>query len=412
VSGTESIVIIGAGHAGGRAAEAMRAAGHAGRITLVGAESHVPYERPPLSKELLAGTMEVEKTYLNPDSFYEENDIQLHLGVVAQEIERNLGRVRLDDDTDVAFDKLLIATGGRVRKLACEGADLKGVHYVRDLADTLNLRPELREGTRLCVIGGGFIGLEVAATARKRGCHVTVVELADQVLARVADPSVGALVADRHRAEGVHVLTGASVERIEGDGEVAEVICTDGETIEVDLVVAGIGILPNVEIAAEAGIECAPKGTPGGIKTDEFGRTSAEGIFAAGDVAYQFNPVLGRHVRLESWANAQNGGIRVARNMVGEMEPFAEVPWFWSDQYDLNLQVAGAPLSWDRVVVRGDPTAGKCIVFYMTGAHVVGATTFNLGRDMRFCKALIESAKDVVDADLADEDKRLRDLAG
>jgi len=406
VSGTESIVIIGAGHAGGRAAEAMRAAGHAGRITLVGAESHVPYERPPLSKELLAGTMDVEKTYLNPDSFYEENDIQLHLGVTAQEIERNLGRVRLDDDTDVAFDKLLLATGGRVRKLSCEGADLKGVHYIRDLTDTLTLRPELQEGTRLCVIGGGFIGLEVAATARKRGCHVTVVELADEVLARVADPSVGALVADRHRAQGVHVLTGASVERIEGDAEVAEVICTDGETIEADLVVAGIGILPNMEIAAEAGIECG-----NGIKTDEFGRTSAKGIFATGDVAFHYNPLMGRHLRLESWANAQNGGIRVAQNMVGDMQPFAEVPWFWSDQYDLNLQVAGAPESWDRVVVRGDPAADKGIVFYMTGARVVGVTSFSLGRDMRFCKALIESGKEVADADLADEAKRLRDVA-
>lgn len=406
MSGTESIVIIGAGHAGGRAAEAMRAAGHAGRITLVGAESHVPYERPPLSKELLAGTMDVEKTYLNPDSFYEENDIQLHLGVTAQEIERNLGRVRLDDDTDVAFDKLLLATGGRVRKLSCEGADLKGVHYIRDLTDTLTLRPELQEGTRLCVIGGGFIGLEVAATARKRGCHVTVVELADEVLARVADPSVGALVADRHRAQGVHVLTGASVERIEGDAEVAEVICTDGETIEADLVVAGIGILPNMEIAAEAGIECG-----NGIKTDEFGRTSAKGIFAAGDVAFHYNPLMGRHLRLESWANAQNGGIRVAQNMVGDMQPFAEVPWFWSDQYDLNLQVAGAPESWDRVVVRGDPAADKGIVFYMTGARVVGVTSFSLGRDMRFCKALIESGKEVADADLADEAKRLRDVA-
>ena len=406
MSGTESIVIIGAGHAGGRAAEAMRAAGHAGRITLVGAESHVPYERPPLSKELLAGTMDVEKTYLNPDSFYEENDIQLHLGVTAQEIERNLGRVRLDDDTDVAFDKLLLATGGRVRKLSCEGADLKGVHYIRDLTDTLTLRPELQEGTRLCVIGGGFIGLEVAATARKLGCHVTVVELANEVLARVADPSVGALVADRHRAQGVHVLTGASVERIEGDAEVAEVICTDGETIEADLVVAGIGILPNMEIAAEAGIECG-----NGIKTDEFGRTSAKGIFATGDVAFHYNPLMGRHLRLESWANAQNGGIRVAQNMVGDMQPFAEVPWFWSDQYDLNLQVAGAPESWDRVVVRGDPAADKGIVFYMTGARVVGVTSFSLGRDMRFCKALIESGKEVADADLADEAKRLRDVA-
>ncbi|MFM2130665.1 MAG: hypothetical protein RL477_2211, partial [Pseudomonadota bacterium] len=282
----DSIVIIGAGHAGGRAAEALRAAGFAGRIALVGAESHLPYERPPLSKELLAGTMEVEKLTLNPDSFYAEKTIDLHLGLEAQEIELGLKRVRLSDDTDLHFDKLLFATGGRVRRLSCPGAGLKGVHYVRDINDTLRLRPELKDGTRVAVIGGGFIGLEVAATARKRGCHVTLIELADQVLARVADPSVGALVADMHRANGVHVLTGVSVERLEGDTEVAEVICTDGETIEVDVVVVGIGIVPNVELALEAGIECAPRGTPGGIKCDEFGRTSAAQVYAAGDVAF------------------------------------------------------------------------------------------------------------------------------
>lgn len=410
MSGTETIVIIGAGHAGGRAAEAMRAAGHAGRIVLVGEESHAPYERPPLSKELLAGTMEMDQTFLNPDDFYQENDIKLFLGCAAQEIERNNARVRLSDDTDIAYDKLLIATGGRVRRLACDGAGLKGVHCIRTLNDTLALRPQLKEGARLCVIGGGFIGLEVAATARQRGCHVTVVELADQVLGRVADPSVGALVADLHRARGVRVITGASVERLEGDAAVAEVICTDGETIDVDLVVVGIGIVPNIELAAEAGIACAPAGTPGGIKVDEFGRTSAENIFAAGDVAFHYNPILGRHLRLESWANAQNGGIRVARNMVEEMQPYAEVPWFWSDQFDLNLQVAGAPQSWDRVVVRGDPGPGKGIVFYMEGACVVGATAFSLGRDVRFCKALIENRTEVADADLADAGRKLRDL--
>jgi 3-phenylpropionate/trans-cinnamate dioxygenase ferredoxin reductase subunit len=403
----DSIVIIGAGHAGGRAAEALRAAGFAGRIALIGAESHLPYERPPLSKELLAGTMEVEKLTFNPDSFYAEKNIDLHLGIEAQEIELNLKRVRLSDDTDLHFDKLLLATGGRVRRLSCPGADLTGVHYVRDINDTLRLRPELEGGRRVVVIGGGFIGLEVAATARKRGCHVTVVELADQVLARVADPSVGALVADMHRAEGVHVLTGVSVERLEGDTEVAEVVCTDGETIDADIVVAGIGILPNKEIAAEAGIECA-----NGITCDEYGRTSAAGIYAAGDVAFHYNPILKRHLRLESWANAQNGAIAVARNMVLDPVPYAEVPWFWSDQFDLNLQVAGAPESWDRLVVRGDPAAKKGIVFYMTGESVVGATAFNQGREMRFLKRLIETGKAVADGDLADEGKKLRDLAG
>ena len=403
----DSIVIIGAGHAGGRAAEALRAAGFAGRIALIGAESHLPYERPPLSKELLAGTMEVEKLTFNPDSFYAEKNIDLHLGIEAQEIELNLKRVRLSDDTDLHFDKLLLATGGRVRRLSCPGAGLSGVHYVRDINDTLRLRPELEDGRRVVVIGGGFIGLEVAATARKRGCHVTVVELADQVLARVADPSVGALVADMHRANGVHILTGVSVERLEGDTEVAEVVCTDGETIDTDLVVAGIGILPNKEIAAEAGIECA-----NGITCDEFGQTSAAGVYAAGDVAFHYNPILKRHLRLESWANAQNGAIAVARNMVLDPVPYAEVPWFWSDQYDLNLQVAGAPESWDRLVVRGDPAAKKGVVFYMAADSVVGATAFNQGREMRFLKRLIETGKAVADVDLADEGKKLRDLAG
>ncbi len=403
----DSIVIIGAGHAGGRAAEALRAAGFAGRIALIGAESHLPYERPPLSKELLAGTMEVEKLTFNPDSFYAEKNIDLHLGIEAQEIELNLKRVRLSDDTDLHFDKLLLATGGRVRRLSCPGAGLSGVHYVRDINDTLRLRPELEDGRRVVVIGGGFIGLEVAATARKRGCHVTVVELADQVLARVADPSVGALVADMHRANGVHILTGVSVERLEGDTEVAEVVCTDGETIDTDLVVAGIGILPNKEIAEKAGIVCA-----NGITCDEFGQTSAAGVYAAGDVAFHYNPILKRHLRLESWANAQNGAIAVARNMVLDPVPYAEVPWFWSDQYDLNLQVAGAPESWDRLVVRGDPAAKKGIVFYMAADSVVGATAFNQGREMRFLKRLIETGKAVADGDLADEGKKLRDLAG
>ncbi len=412
MSALESIVIIGAGHAGGRAAEALRAAGFAGRVVLIGDESHLPYERPPLSKELLAGSMEAEKVTLNPESFYDEKDIELFRGITVQEIEPNLRRLRLSDDTDIHYDKLLIATGGRVRRLACPGADLDGVHYVRHLNDTLGLRPELKEGARVAVIGGGFIGLEVAATARKRGCSVTVIELADQVLARVADPAVGALVADMHGAEGVHIITGASVERLEGDKEVAEVICTDGLTIEVDVVVVGIGILPNKEIAEAAGIECGPAGTPGGIKVDEFGQTSQPGIYAAGDVAYQYNPILKRHLRLESWANAQNGGIAVARNMVLDPVPFAEVPWFWSDQFDLNLQVAGAPLSWDRLVVRGDPAAKKGIVFYMTGDHVVGATAFNQGREMRFLKKLIETARSVADSDLADEAKKLRDIAG
>lgn len=405
--GEGRMVILGAGHAGGRAAEAMRQAGHAGPIDLVGEETHRPYERPPLSKELLAGDMPVEKIFLHPQPYYAEQGITLHLGQRAESIDRAGRRVILADGRSLPYDRLLIATGGRVRRLACPGAELAGVHTLRNLDDTLSLHPLLGEGARLVVIGGGFIGLEVAATARKRGARVTVVELADQVLARVADPAIGAMVADLHRRNGVEILTGASVERIEGNGKVDSVVCTDGMTLPADAVVVGIGILPNLEIARDAGLE-----TANGITADSFGRTSDPDIFVAGDVAFQFNPLLGRHLRLESWANAQNGGMAAARNMVTEPIPFAEVPWFWTDQFTLNLQTAGAPERWDRLVVRGDADALSCVIFAMEGRRVVGASTFNMGREMRFCRKLIESGREVADSDLADSNRKLRDLAG
>jgi NADPH-dependent 2,4-dienoyl-CoA reductase/sulfur reductase-like enzyme len=251
-----------------------------------------------------------------------------------------------------------------------------------------------------------------------------VVELADQVLSRVADPAVGDLVAGLHRANNVHIVTGSSVERFEGNGRVAELVCTDGETIAADVVVVGIGILPNQEIAGDGGLDVGD-----GITADEYGRTSDPNIFTAGDVAYHFNPILGRHLRLESWANAQNGGIAVARNrleswanaqnggiavarnMVTEPTPYVELPWFWSDQFDLNLQVVGAPRSWERLVTRGDPASGRCVVFYMDGSRVVGATAFNQGREIRACRQLVESGKAVSDEELADPATRLRDLA-
>jgi NADPH-dependent 2,4-dienoyl-CoA reductase/sulfur reductase-like enzyme len=400
------MVIIGAGHAGGRAAEAMRQVGFTGEIVLVGEEVHVPHERPPLSKELLIGEEGAETTFLNPPAFYVENKIDLRLGTRAEAIDRDGGAVVLADGGRVGYDKLLVATGARVRRINCPGADLAGIHYIRTIDDTLALRPKLKEGVRVAVIGGGFIGLEVAAGARSRGANVTVVELADQVLSRVADPAVGDLVAGLHRANDVHIVTGASVERFEGNGRVAELVCTDGETIGADVVVVGIGILPNQEIAEEAGLDVGD-----GITADEYGRTSDPDIFTAGDVAYHFNPILGRHLRLESWANAQNGGIAVARNMVAEPAPYAELPWFWSDQFDLNLQVVGAPLSWERLVTRGDPASGRCVVFYMDGRRVVGATAFNQGREMRACRQLVESGKAVSDEELADQATRLRDLA-
>jgi 3-phenylpropionate/trans-cinnamate dioxygenase ferredoxin reductase subunit len=401
----DTIAIIGAGHAGGRAAEAMRQAGFLGNIVLVGEEAYVPYERPPLSKELLSTEADVDSVFCHPLDYYAQNGIELRLETRASAIDRAVRTVALESGETIDYDRLLLVTGGRVRRLDCPGAELEGLHYIRDIPNTLALRPALREGARVVVIGGGFIGLEVAASARLRGCVVTVVELADHVLARVADPAVGDLVAALHRTNGVRVMTGASVARITGDGRVKEVVCAGGETLAADVVAVGIGILPNMEVAADAGLTVAD-----GITVDEFGRTSDPDIFAAGDVAYHYNPILGRHLRLESWANAQNGGVAVARNMVVDPEPYAEIPWFWTDQFDLNMQIVGAPESWDRLVTRGDPQSGRCVVFYMEESRVVGATTFNVGRDVRACRQLVETGLVFTDAELANADTRLKDM--
>lgn len=404
----QTIVIVGAGHAGGRAAEAMRQAGHAGRIILVGEEAYPPYERPPLSKEALSGDYPMERTYLNPVDFYGANSIDLRLRTRAEGIDAKTHKLRLTGEHagELSYDRLLLVTGGRVRRLSLPGADLAGIHYIRNIDDSLAIKPRLVPGARVVVIGGGFIGLEAAASARKLGCEVTVLEMMPSLLTRVCDSAVGDWFANFHRAHGVRVVTGAAVERLEGQDKVERVVLGDGSVLPADLVIVGIGIIPNTELATEAGLA-----TGNGIVVDEFGQTADPDIFAAGDVANLPNPILGYRLRLESWANAQNGGIAVGRNMVGPMTPFSEVPWFWSDQYDLNLQIAGAPVKWDKLVTRGDPAGGKFMMFYMAAGRVVAANTFNLGRDMRFAKRLIETGKMVAESDLADETSKLKDLA-
>jgi 3-phenylpropionate/trans-cinnamate dioxygenase ferredoxin reductase subunit len=407
--GVGVVVIAGAGHAGGRAAEAMRQAGYAGRIVLVGEESHPPYERPPLSKEMLATDYPPEKAYLAPLGAWAEKTIELRLDARVEAIDRAAHRLRLAGGEALAYDRLLIATGGRVRKLSTHGASLAGIHYIRSIKDSLALKAELRPGGRVVVIGGGFIGLEAAAAAAKLGCKATVIEAQNELLNRVMDPFMGRWFEQLHRGNGVDVLKGVTIERIEGRDRVEGVVLTSGDRIDADVVVIGIGIIPNLELAADAGIEVG-----NGVKVDEYGATSDPDVFAAGDVAFHLNPILGRHVRLESWANAQNGGIAVARNMVldGERAPYVDVPWFWTDQFGANIQIAGAPHAWDRIVVRGKPESGKFIAFAMHGAKVVGGTAVNLGRDMRFIKSLVQSGKDARDEDLANEAMQLRALAG
>ena len=403
----ETVVIAGAGHAGGRAAEAVRQAGFKGRVVLIGEESHPPYERPPLSKEMLSSDHPHEKTYLSPMAAWAENGIELRLDAHVDGLDRAAHRIRIAGGEAIPYDRLMIATGGRVRKLSLPGAALAGVHYIRTIADSLKLKAELKSGTRLVVIGGGFIGLEAAAAGAKLGCNVTVLEAQGELLNRVMDPLMGRWFEALHRTNGVDILKGVSIARLEGQDRVSAVVLGSGDRIDADVVVIGIGIVPNMEFAAEAGITVG-----NGITADEFGVTSDPDVFAVGDVAFHFNPILKRHVRLESWANAQNGGIAVARNMVADRAPYIDVPWFWTDQFGANIQIAGAPEGWDRIVTRGSLEGGKFIAFAMKGAKVVGASVVNLGREMRFVKALVQSGKYVADADLANETAQLRALAG
>ena len=399
------IVILGAGHAGGRAAEALRGAGFAGKVTLVGSESHPPYERPPLSKELLAGTFAVERTYLKPRAFYEQAGIALHLGTPAIEIDRATQRVRLADGTVLPYDSLLLTLGARARRLSLAGGSSPGAHYLRDIDDCLALREVLAAGRRLIVIGAGFIGLEAAAVARLRGCAVTVLEAAATPLARVAPPALGAFFAALHRRHGVDLRTGVAVTAIEARGGESVVGLASGERLTADAVLVGIGAVPNSELAAAAGLAVED-----GILVDAHGRSSDPMIFAAGDVTRHFNPLLGRRIRLEAWQNAQNQAIAVAKAMAGGTELYAELPWFWSDQYDVNLQTAGVPERWDEIVWRGRVEEGRFTLFYLDRGIPVGGATVNNARDMRFVKLLATRGSPVDPGRLGDPAVKLADL--
>jgi len=400
-----AIVIAGAGHAGGRAAEALRAAGHHGPITLIGNETYPPYERPPLSKELLAGASAVEKTFLRPLAWYGDAKIDLRLGAAVASIDAKAQRVLLADGTTLAYDALLLTTGARARRLPIPGGEGPRVYYLRDINDALALRERLVPDVRLAVIGAGFIGLEVAATARKRGAAVQVLELAPQVLARVLPTEIAAYVASLHRLNGVTIGNGVGVTAIVDRGGDVVIETASGERIAADLVAIGIGAVPNTELAEASGIAVKD-----GIEVDQFGRTSDKAVFAAGDVTRHFNPLVGRSIRLEAWQNAQNQAIAVAKVMAGGAEPFAEVPWFWTDQFDMNLQMAGIAGPSDQLVWRGAPAERAFTVFHLADGKPVAATTVNNIRDMRFARMLIQRGQPVDPAALADKSVKLQDL--
>ena len=399
-------VIVGAGHAGGRAAQAMRQYGFEGRILLIGEEPHVPYERPPLSKELIVTDAGLEKVRLHDAAWYAENRIELIAGNTATELDAAAKTVGLADGQTIGFDRLMLTTGARVRRLPVPGADLDGVFYLRTIEDSEAIRAQIAAGTEVVVIGGGFIGLEIAGSAVKRGAKVAVLEAADRLMGRSVAPEVSDWFARMHRDRGVDLRLGISIAAIEGNGTVSGVRLGDGSVVPAEVVVIGIGILPNVEIAEAAGLA-----VDNGIVVDERGRTSHPDIRAAGDVANQPNAFAGRRLRLESYQNAQDQAAAVARNLCGADEAYEDSLWVWSDQHDVNLQMTGAPEAWDSLLWRGDPDEGRFTVFYMAGGRIVAVNTVNNGREMRPARMLMESGKAVDPATLADTSVKLLKLA-
>jgi 3-phenylpropionate/trans-cinnamate dioxygenase ferredoxin reductase subunit len=398
-----TVVVIGANLAGGRAVETLRSEGFDGRIVLVGAEPDRPYERPPLSKDVLTGESEPASAFLRPGSWYEEHLIELRLGARATELDPS-GSVSLDDGTRLDFDACLLTTGSRVREIDA-GLSLDGVHYLRTMRDAEAIRDRLAAKPRVVVVGAGFIGAEVAASARMLGCDVTMIEMLPVPLQRVLGDEIGTVYADVHRDHGVDLRLNEGVDRFEGSGHLEAVVGSSGTRYEADLVVVGVGVVPNVELAEAAGITC-----DNGIVVDELCRTSAENVFAAGDVAKRPDPWSGRSIRIEHFQNAQNMGPAAARSILGKGDPFDEVPWFWSDQYDDNLQMLGHTSPDAEHVMRGSLADRDFIAFYLEGDRVVAATALNRGKDIAAARRLIERKIAVERRKLADPEVALKDL--
>ena len=403
------VVIIGAGHAGGSAAALLRQYGWRGPITLIGAEPTVPYQRPPLSKAWLKGEQELRDLLLRPENFYPDNRIELRLGCEVTAIDRPAGCVALSSGERVAYDHLILATGCHARALDIPGNQLAGVVGLRTLADADRLRPMLRVGVRIAIVGAGYIGLEVAASARTLGAEVVVIEREARVLPRVASGPLSKFFQQRHTADGVRIITGASVEAIDGGRQrVAAIRLSDGEEIACEAVLAGIGAAPNEALASAAGLTC-----DNGIQVDLAARTADPAIYAVGDCTHRLVPLYRRTCRLESVPNALEQAKQAAADLCGRPPPAPEVPWFWSDQYEVRLQIAGLPYDVAETVVRGDPGSASFSIFHLADDGTVQSVeAVNAPAEFMAGRMMIARRKQVVASRLADVSCSIRELAG
>ncbi len=401
------VVIVGAGHAGGSAAAFLRQYGHTGPIVLIGDEPLLPYQRPPLSKAWLKGEADAESLQLKPSSWYEEAGVSLRLGGVVVSLNRGAKTVTLASGEHLPYDYLILATGARARALPIPGADLAGVLALRTAADAEALKGALGPGKRLAVVGGGYVGLEAAASARALGGHVMIIERESRVLARVACETLSNFFQDYHGARGVAFELNAGVAGFEGeDGHVTGVRLADGRTVACDVALVGVGAIPNEELARDAGLDCT-----NGVVVDIEARTADPFVFAIGDLTHRPLPIYERQFRLESVPNALEQAKQAAAAITGRAMPPHEIPWFWSDQYDLKLQIAGLPFDADTQVVRGDVAAAKFAVFHLKGDLVQAVEAVNAPPEFMAGKQLIAKRTPVSLEKLANSSISMKEVA-
>ncbi|HEX3913789.1 MAG TPA: FAD-dependent oxidoreductase [Steroidobacteraceae bacterium] len=401
---TSTVLVIGGGQAGAQALDTLRRGGFAGRLVLIGEEDLLPYQRPPLSKKFLSGELAADRLLFRHRAFYDEHAIELKLGVRAERIEPRARYVALSSGEQIGYDRLLLCLGAGARRLTCPGADLPGTHYLRQLADVAAIRHGLQPGARVVIVGGGYIGLETAATARGLGCAVTVLEMADRVMNRVVASNVSEYFAHEHRTQGVKIVCNSRVMRLEGSGRVERVICADGSVYAADLLIVGVGALANSSLASAAGLHCE-----NGIVVDENCRTSDPAIFAAGDCSNFFSPRYQARMRLESVDNAFEQGKVAALTMLDQPACHDRVPWFWSDQYDNKLLIVGLAQAHDQQVTRGDPATRSFSVCYLRGGELLALEAVNHSKDYMAARKLIpEHVRPDIDR-LADPRVALKD---
>lgn len=404
---SDTVIVAGGGNAAGQAVTSLRQGGFPGRIVLVGDEPVVPYQRPPLSKKFLAGELALERLFLKPEKYYADHEIELQLDTRVLSIDRDRCVVDTTRDKNLQYDHLILATGSRVRRMQVPGHELDGIYYLRNIADVEAIRQFFQQGRNLIVVGAGYIGLEVAAVAVTHGLNVTVLEMEDRVMSRVTAPPVSEFFARVHSEAGVDIRFGTAVTGFLGEDQVQAVECADGTQLPADIVIVGIGILPVTDLAETAGLTCED-----GIVVDENCRTNDPRILAVGDCTRHPNPLLGVRLRLESVHNAVEQGKTAAATVLGSDKPYAQIPWFWSDQYDLKLQIVGMSAGYDQVIIRGNPADRSFAAIYLDADNrLIAVDAISSPREFMSAKKLIPAGARMDPATVSDTSVPFKELA-